>query len=92
MSKLDILKKELHELRENTLNEFKDFETTDFDSESKEQWAKRNEKMAELVDKIKEATKIESQKAKIEEAVEAGKAVEPKAIHTVVLQQQYLSS
>ena len=81
MSKLDILKKELHELRENTLNEFKDFETTDFDSESKEQWAKRNEKMAELVDKIKEATKIESQKAKIEEAVEAGKAVEPKAIH-----------
>ena len=81
MSKLGTLKKELQELRENTLNEFKDVETTDFDSEKKEEWAKRNERMSELVDQIKEATKIETEKSKMEEAVEAGKAVEPKAIH-----------
>ncbi len=81
MSKLDTLKKELQELRENTLNEFKDVDTTDFDSDKKEEWAKRNERMAELVDSIKEAQTIESEKAKMEEAVEAGKAVEPKAIH-----------
>ena len=43
MSKLMELKKELQELRENTLNEFKDVDTTDFDSEKKEEWAKRNE-------------------------------------------------
>ena len=55
MSKLVELKKELQELRENTLNEFKDVETTDFDSEKKEEWAKRNERMSELVDSIKEA-------------------------------------
>ncbi len=81
MSNLESLKKELHELRENTLNEFKDFDTTDFDSESKEKWDKRNIKMTELVAKIKEVTKIESEKSKMEEAVEAGNAVEPKAIH-----------
>ncbi len=81
MSKLGTLKKELQELRENTLNEFKDVETTDFDSEKKEEWAKRNERMSELVDQIKEATKIETEKSKMEQAVEAGKAVEPKAIH-----------
>ena len=81
MSKLGTLKKELQELRENTLNEFKDVETTDFDSEKKEEWAKRNERMSELVDQIKEATKIQDEKSKMEEAVEAGKAVEPKAIH-----------
>ena len=82
MSNLESLKKELHELRENTLNEFKDFDTTDFDSESKEKWDKRNIKMTELVAKIKEVTKIESEKSKMEEAVEAGKIVEPKAIHS----------
>ena len=37
--------------------------------------------MSELVDQIKEATKIETEKSKMEQAVEAGKAVEPKAIH-----------
>jgi HK97 family phage major capsid protein len=82
MSKLTTLKKELQELRENTLNEFKEFETTDFDSEAKENWAKRNEKMSELVTQIKDAQKIESEKKEIEDAVEAGKVVEPKGIHT----------
>ena len=62
MSKLMELKKELQELRENTLNEFKDVDTTDFDSEKKEEWAKRNERMAELVNTIKEAIQIESEK------------------------------
>ena len=42
MANLEMLKKELHELRENTLNEFKEFEPTDFDSEKKEEWAKRS--------------------------------------------------
>jgi len=82
MSKLDTLKKELQELRENTLNEFKDVDTTDFDSEKKEEWAKRNERMSELVDSIKESQKIQDEKSKMEEAVEAGKIVEPKAIHS----------
>ncbi len=44
MSNLNELKKELHELRENTLNEFKSFDSTDFDSEKKEEWVKRNVK------------------------------------------------
>jgi len=82
MSKIVELKKELQELRENTLNEFKDVDTTDFDSEKKEEWAKRNERMSELVDQIKDATKIETEKSKMEEAVESGKIVEPKAIHS----------
>jgi len=82
MSKLVELKKELQELRENTLNEFKDVETTDFDSDKKEEWAKRNERMSELVDQIKDATQIQAEKSKMEEAVEAGKKVEPKAIHS----------
>ena len=81
MSKLVELKKELQELRENTLHEFKDVDTTDFDSEKKEEWAKRNERMAELVDTIKEAQSIEKDKKEMEKAVEAGKVVEPKAIH-----------
>mgnify|MGYP003116153036 CR=1 FL=1 len=82
MSKIVELKKELQELRENTLNEFKDVDTTDFDSEKKEEWAKRNERMSELVEQIKYATKIETEKSKMEEAVESGKIVEPKAIHS----------
>jgi len=82
MPKLDELKKELHELRENTLNEYKEFEAVDFDSEKKEEWAKRNEKMAELVTQVKEATKIEAERKAMEDELEAGKAVEPKAIHT----------
>ena len=82
MSKLVELKKELQELRENTLNEFKDVDTTDFDSDKKEEWAKRNERMAELVDSIKEAQQIEKEKKEIEAEVEAGKKVEPKAIHS----------
>ena len=82
MSKLTVLEKELQELRENTLNEFKDFDSTDFDSEAKENWAKRNERMAELVDQIKDAQKIEKEKKDIESGLEAGKVVEPKAIHT----------
>lgn len=82
MSKLDTLKKELQDLRENTMNEFADFESTDFDSDAKENWAKRNEKMSELVTSIKEATKIENERKEIEDAVEAGKVVEPKGIFT----------
>ena len=68
MSKLVELKKELQELRENTLHEFKDVDTTDFDSEKKEEWAKRNERMAELVDTIKEAQSIEKDKKEMEKA------------------------
>ena len=45
MSKIIDMKKELQELRENTLNEFKEFEPTDFTSDAKENWAKRK-KMA----------------------------------------------
>ena len=80
-NKLTTLKKELQELRENTLNEFREVEMAEMDSEAKENWAKRNEKMAELVDSIKELSKVEKEKADMEKAVEAGKAVEPKAIH-----------
>ena len=58
MAKLEQLKKELHALRENTLEEFQGVDTVDFDSEKKEEWAKRNEKMSELVNDIKEAQKI----------------------------------
>ena len=62
MSKLIELKKELQELRENALNEFKDMDSTGFDSDAKENWSKRNERMAELVETIKEATQIENEK------------------------------
>ena len=34
MSKITDMKKELQELRENTLNEFKEFEPPDFDSDA----------------------------------------------------------
>ena len=68
MSKLVELKKELQELRENTLNEFKDVETTDFDSDKKEECAKRNERMSELVDSIKEAQSNENEKKEMENA------------------------
>ena len=81
MSKLIELKKELQELRENTLNEFKDMDSTGFDSEAKENWAKRNDRMSELVAQIKEASSIEAEKKDIDAGLEAGKIVEPKAIH-----------
>jgi len=81
MSKLIDMKKELQELRENTLNEFKEFEPTDFNSETKENWAKRNEDMADLVDKIKEAEKIDKEQKELESEIEKGKAVEPMAVH-----------
>ena len=81
MSKLMELKKELQELRENTLSQFKDVDSTGFDSEKKEEWAKRNERMAELVNEIKDATQIENERKDIEAGIEAGKIVEPKAIH-----------
>ena len=67
MSKLIELKKELQELRENTLNEFKDMDSTGFDSDAKENWSKRNERMAELVETIKEATQIENEKKEMED-------------------------
>ncbi len=81
MSKITDMKKELQELRENTLNEFKEFEPTDFDSDAKENWAKRNEDMADLVDKIKQAEKIEKEQKELETEFEKGNAVEPMAIH-----------
>ena len=81
MAKLEELKKELHSLRENTLNEFKDVDTTDFDSDKKEEWANRNEKMSELVNEIKEAQKIEKEKKELEAELEKSNNVEPMAIH-----------
>ncbi len=75
MSKLMELKKELQELRENTLSQFKDVDSTGFDSEKKEEWAKRNERMAELVNEIKDATQIENERKDIEAGIEAGKIV-----------------
>ena len=79
--KLNAMKKELNALRESTMHEFKEVDTVDFDSEKKEEWAKRNEKMSELVQSIKEAEKLNAEKKELEEAIEAGKTVEPKAIH-----------
>jgi len=82
MSKLNDMKTELQKLQENTLAEYKELESTDFNSEKKEEWAKRNERMAELNGDIKEAVKIDNERKEIEAGLEAGKAVEPKAIHT----------
>ena len=81
MAKLEQLKKELHALRENTLEEFQGVDTVDFDSEKKEEWAKRNEKMSELVNDIKEAQKIEKEKNELEAELEKSNNVEPMAIH-----------
>ena len=81
MAKLEELKKELHALRENTMEEFKAVETEDFDSAKKEEWAKRNEKMSELVNDIKEAQKIEKEKKELEAELEKSNNVEPMAIH-----------
>ena len=81
MAKLEQLKKELHALRENTMEEFKAVETEDFDSAKKEEWAKRNEKMSELVNDIKEAQKIEKEKKELEAELEKSNNVEPMAIH-----------
>ena len=81
MAKLEQLKKELHALRENTLEEFQGVDTVDFDSEKKEEWAKRNEKMSELVNEIKEAQKIEKEKKELEAELEKSNNVEPMAIH-----------
>jgi len=81
LAKLEQLKKELHALRENTLEEFQGVDTVDFDSEKKEEWAKRNEKMSELVNEIKEAQKIEKEKKELEAELEKSNNVEPMAIH-----------
>ena len=81
MANLNDLKVELQDLRESTMADFKGIESTGFDAEKKGEWAKRNERMSELVDQIKEATKIETEKKELEEAIEAGKVVEPKSIH-----------
>jgi len=81
LAKLEQLKKELHALRENTLEEFQGVDTVDFDSEKKEEWAKRNEKMSELVNDIKEAQKIEKEKKELEAELEKSNNVEPMAIH-----------
>ena len=81
MANLKDQKKELQELRESTMSEFSALESTGFDAEKKGEWDKRNERMSELVTTIKEATKIETEKKELEEAIEAGKVVEPKGIH-----------
>ena len=81
MANLEELKKELHALRENTMEEFKAVETEDFDSAKKEEWAKRNEKMSELVNDIKEAQKIEKERKELEAELEKSNNVEPMAIH-----------
>ena len=81
MANLIDLKKELQDLRESTMSEFSALESTGFDAEKKGEWDKRNERMSELVTSIKEATKIETEKKELEEAIEAGKVVEPKGIH-----------
>jgi HK97 family phage major capsid protein len=73
---------ELLELRENTLNEFKEVDPSQMDAQKLEEWGNRNEKMSELVSKIKEAKKFEAEKADMESELEKGKAVEPKAIHS----------
>ena len=73
---------ELLELRENTLNEFKEVDPSQMDAQKLEEWGNRNEKMSELVSKIKEAKKFEAEKADMEAELEKGKAVEPKAIHS----------
>ncbi len=79
--KLNAMKKELKALRESTMHEFKEVDTADFDSAKKEEWANRNEKMSELVQTIKEAEKLNTERKELEDAIEAGKTVEPKAIH-----------
>tara|TARA_R100000458_G_scaffold59585_1_gene70627 strand:- start:1080 stop:2327 length:1248 start_codon:yes stop_codon:yes gene_type:complete len=81
LANLEELKKELHALRENTMEEFKAVETEDFDSAKKEEWAKRNEKMSELVNDIKEAQKIEKERKELEAELEKSNNVEPMAIH-----------
>ena len=73
---------ELLELRENTLNEFKEVDPSTMDAQKLEEWGNRNEKMSELVAKIKEAKKFEAEKSDMETELEKGKAVEPKAIHS----------
>tara|TARA_R100001126_G_scaffold98053_3_gene71919 strand:- start:1191 stop:2450 length:1260 start_codon:yes stop_codon:yes gene_type:complete len=73
---------ELLELRENTLNEFKEVDPSSMDAQKLEEWGNRNEKMSELVAKIKEAKKFEAEKSDMETELEKGKAVEPKAIHS----------
>ena len=73
---------ELLVLRENTLNEFKEVDPSQMDAQKLEEGGNRNEKMSELVSKIKEAKKFEAEKADMEAELEKGKAVEPKAIHS----------
>ncbi len=73
---------ELLELRENTLSEFKEVDPSQMDAQKLEEWGNRNEKMSELVSKIKEAKKFEAEKSDMEAELEKGKAVEPKAIHS----------
>ena len=81
MADIKTMEAELHELRENTLSEFKEVNPAQMDAQKLEEWNSRNEKMSELVKSIKEAKKFESEKADIESELEKGNAVEPKAIH-----------
>ncbi len=84
MANIKGMEQELLELRENTLNEFKEVDPSGMDSQKLEEWNTRNEKMSELVSKIKEAKKFEAEKADMESELEKGKAVEPNAIHADV--------
>jgi hypothetical protein len=84
MANIKGMEQELLELRESTLKEFSEVDSTQMDSQKLEEWNTRNEKMSELVSKIKEAKKYEAEKADMESEVEKGKAVEPSAIHAEV--------
>ena len=75
------MEKELHDLRESTLKEFKEVNPSDMDAQKLEEWNNRNEKMTELVSQIKEAKKFQAEKADLEAELEKGKAVKEMPIH-----------
>lgn len=90
MSDIKTMEQELLDLRENTLNEFKEVDPKHMDAQKLEEWEKRNDHMTELSTAIKEAKKAEkfaNERAEMESVVEKGKAVEPQAIHTEVKDQ-----
>ena len=60
MANIKAMEQELLELREGTLKEFSEVDSSQMDSQKLEEWNTRNEKMTELVSKIKEAKKYEA--------------------------------
>lgn len=75
------MEKELHDLRESTLKEFKEVNPSDMDAQKLEEWNNRNEKMTDLVSQIKEAKKFQAEKADLEAELEKGQAVKEMPIH-----------